>query len=249
MLLTDQYIGGFTLAQAGIPAGDVDFSSCSALFDGSSGYVDIPPGPFNLTNALTVVAWVKAASVSHFSGVVGRGDSSWRLTLNASGKPGGDAAHIYADATSSTSIAGANWHLLAYTYSGVPNATNNGLLAVDGVAKATNTVGVFAGNTSDVWIGGSPDYSTARLLAGNLAQVAVFTNTFSVAQLAALYHTGTNTAPVICLSTRTADGGLELLWRGTLWQATNILGPWTTNTSISPAALTPTHAQMFFRAQ
>lgn len=243
------YTGGFTLAQPGIPNGGFGFpGNYSVLFDGTSGRVGIPQGPFNLTNAITVMAWVKVPVTPHFSGVVGRGDTSWRLTVNASGKPGGDVAHVYGDATSPGSIVGNDWHMLTYVYSGTPNITNNGQLYVDAVPMATNTVGVFAGNGLDVWIGGSPDYGTSRLLPGSIAQVAVFTNALSALQVQTLYNVGTNATPMIGLIPLPAGSGMEIVWsQGALLQSTNLAGPWNTNTATSPCTISPTNSQMFFR--
>jgi predicted alpha-1,2-mannosidase len=245
------YVGGVILGQAGIPNGGFGFpGSYCPVFDGSTGYVDIPSGPFNLTNAISIVAWVKAPTVSHFSGVVGRGDSSWRLTVNASGKPGGDAAHVYSDATGSASIAGTNWHMLAYTYTGSPSATNNGLLYVDGVPVATNTVGAFSGNALDVWIAGSPDYGTARLLAGSVAQVAVFTNTLSGTAIQTLYDVGTNRTPLVGLCLNNTERAVNVAWSGgTLLQSTNLLGPWRSNFTTSPYTSALTNPQMFYRVR
>jgi autotransporter-associated beta strand protein len=245
------YTGGCTLAQPGIANGGFGFSgSYGALFDGTSGYVQIPQGPFNLTNALTIMAWVKVPATPHFSGVVGRGDSSWRLSVNASGKPGADNAHVYGDVTAPASIVGTNWHMLVYTCTGIPNVTNNGRLYVDGAVCGTNTVGTLPGNSSDVWIGGSPDYGTARLLPGSIAQVAVFTNALSAAQVQSLYQAGTNTAPMIGLIPLGSPRGMEVVWsQGSLAQATNLAGPWLTNTAASPVIIQPTNAQMFFRVR
>lgn len=243
------YTGGVTLAQPGIPNGGFGFpGNHAALFDGTSGRVVVPAGPFNLTNAMSVMAWIKVPVTPHFSGVVGRGDSSWRLSVNASGKPGGDVAHVYSDATSPTSIVGPDWHMVTYTYSGTPEIPNNGRLYVDGVLMANNTVGTFTGNSLDVWIGGSPDYGTTRLLPGSIAQVAVFTNTLSPSQVLTLYSAGTNAAPRIGLIPLPASNEMELIWSGgVLLQSTNLNGPWTTNTATSPSLIAPTNGQMFFR--
>lgn len=246
------YAGSYALAQSGIPNGGLGFpASYGVRFDGTSGRVGIPGDPFNLTNALTLVAWVLTTNTpSHFSGVLGRGDNSWRLSLNTSGRPGGNVAHVYSDATAPTSIAGTNWHMLTYTYSGSPAVTNNGVLFVDGVAAATNTVGAFGGSAVDVWIGGSPDYGAARLLSGSVAQVAVFTNALSRAQVQSLYALGSGNLPRLSLNPLPTGGGLQLVWSGgTLLQATNLAGPWTNNVLTSPSIVVPTNAQMFFRLE
>ncbi len=191
------YLSGFELAQAGLTKGGFGAPSYAALFDGSSGYVDIPEGPLNLTNAMTAVVWVKIPSTpTHFSGILGHGDSSWRVSIDSSGHPGGNDDNGN-DATSSTSIVGTNWHMVAYTYSGVSAASGNSLLYVDGVLKATSTATVSTGDGLDVWIGGSPDYGNGRMLAGYVSEVSVFTNTLSASQLLALYAVGTNSPHVV----------------------------------------------------
>ncbi|MGC3960060.1 MAG: GxGYxYP family putative glycoside hydrolase [Verrucomicrobiota bacterium] len=245
------YSGGYSLGLSGIPNGGQGFpGSFGAYFDGASGKVAIPSGPFNLTNALTVMAWVKVTNTpSHFSGVVGRGDNSWRMSINTAGRPGANAAHVYGDATGPTSIVSTNWRMLAYTYSGAAGVTNNGLLFVDGVPVVTNSIGAFSGSSLDVWIGGSPDYGNSRILQGGIAQVAVFTNALSRAQVLSLYNIGNGNLPSLSLSPLLA-GNLQLTWSGsTLLQATNLAGPWTTNAWTSPSVVTPTNAQMFFRLE
>jgi hypothetical protein len=242
------YVGGVTLAQAGVPWLGFGSPSYAVLFDGSSSYVDIPEGPFNITGAITAMAWVNVpATPSHFSGLMGHGDSSWRLSVNTSGDPG-SADGSNPDATSSNSIAGSGWHMMAYTYSGLPNVDNNGSLYVDGVLKATNTVSAPPGNGLDVWIGGSPDYGTQRLLSGSMAHAAIFTEALSASQLSALYAAGSS-APIVTLSLAPAGAGsLTLTWaQGALLQATNLAGPWTTTTAASPYKVVPTNSQMYFK--
>lgn len=244
------YIGGFTLANPGVPFFGFSSASDTALFDGTSAYVDVSEGPFNLTNAFTVVAWVKVPAISHFSGILGHGDSSWRVSISPSGDPAGNDGNDSGDATSPTSILGTNWHMLAYACTGPSNAGGNGLLYIDGVPVATNNVPNVATNNLDVWIGGSPDYGTARLMAGSIAQAAVFTHALSSAQVLALYQAATN-IPNIKLSIAPAGVGNLMLtwWRGTLLQSTNLAGPWTTNTATSPYKIAPTNSPMYFRAK
>jgi hypothetical protein len=181
------YVGGVALGHASVGLSGFGARSLSPVFDGTSGYVDIPAGPFNCTNALTVIAWVNVPSVpGHYSGVVGHGDSSWRLTVDPAGQPGA-ADGAAEDATSHTTICGNRWHMLAYAYSGTPGANDNATLYVDGVAAAHNTVTTITGGDGDVFIGGSPDYGDERLLPGSIAQVALFTNSLTGMEILNLY--------------------------------------------------------------
>ena len=242
------YVGDVLLAQPSVPLLGFGSPSYAAAFDGVSAYVDIPEGPFNLTGAITAMAWVNVPTTpAHFSGLMGHGDSSWRLSINTLGEPG-SADGSNPDATSPDSIAGTGWHLVAYVYSGVPNVASNGSLYVDGVLKATNTVNTPAGNSLDVWIGGSPDYGSGRLLAGSIAHAAIFARALSASQILALYDAG-STPPTVTLSlVPDGAGSLTLTWpQGALLQSTNVTGPWVTNTAASPYTVSPSNSQMYFK--
>jgi hypothetical protein len=47
------------------------------------------------------------------------------------------------------------------------------------------------------------------------------------------------------------QGRLRLEWTGsgTLLEATNVVGPWITNTAPSPVLINPIYPQMFYRVQ
>ena len=243
------YVGGVTLGQPGVTNVGFVPSTFAPLFNGTSGYVDIPTGPFNITNAITTIAWVKVPAIPHFSGIMGRGDSSWRMTVNGSGNPAA-ANGGSGDATSPASIVGNSWHMVAYTYTGVPGVANNGALYVDGVLKANNTVLVNTGSLLDVYIGGAPDYGTGRLLPGSIAHATIFTNALSAAQITALYNTSL-VAPIPKLTiTPSGSGSLTVIWwQGLLQQATNVSGPWITNMANSPYLVVPTNFQTYFRTR
>jgi len=193
------YVGGVSLADVGVPTAGFGSPSYSALFDGTTGYLDIPEGPFNITGAMTVIAWVSLGNIGGFDGLVGHGDSSWRMSINQNGNPGANDGGGN-DATSPNSIHDNNFHMVAFSYSGVAGA-GNGLLYVDGVSVASKSVGTnLAGNTLDVWVGGAPDYGTGRLLNAAIAHVAIFTNGLSAAQIQGLFSSG-GVPPTVTLVT------------------------------------------------
>jgi Concanavalin A-like lectin/glucanases superfamily/Glycosyl hydrolases family 2, sugar binding domain/Glycosyl hydrolases family 2/Glycosyl hydrolases family 2, TIM barrel domain/Immunoglobulin domain len=240
------YVGGCALAQSG-PANSIFGSpSRSVLFDGTSGYVDIPEGPFNITGPITMVAWVKVLSVPSFAGLFGHGDASWRMSINSSGEPGASDGGAL-DATSSTCILDGNWHMIAYTYTGIPGA-NNGLLYVDGVLAANQNVTTSPpGDELDVWIGGSPDYGTARLINAQIANAAIFAQALTAAQVRDL-NSGIYAGSVKLDVTR-AGSEIILTWpAGILLQAPTLLGPWSTNSAaVSPYTVSLTAGNQFFR--
>jgi hypothetical protein len=242
------YNGNVTLAQPGVPLPAFGSSSYSVLFDGSSAYVNIPEGPFNISGAITALLWVNIPSTpAHFSGLMGHGDPSWRTSINPSGELGA-ADGSNPDATCSFSIAGTGWHMVAYTYNGNSGVANNGALYVDGAQQASNTVATAAGDNLDVWIGGSPDYGTGRLVYGNIAHAAVFAKALAASQIASLYQAA-SVVPNVSLNLAPAGAGqLNLTWsQGILLQSTNLAGPWATNTANSPYTIVPSNSQMYFK--
>jgi hypothetical protein len=170
------------------------------------------------------------------------------LSVSSSGDPGAADANG-GDATSATSIVGTGWHMLAYTYSGASGVASNGSLYVDGALKAHDTVTQPSGNNYDVWIGGSPDYGTSRLLPGSIAQLAIFTNALSASQILTLYN-ASQVSPPVTLNAVAVSGSLRFSWlQGTLLQSTNLSGAWTTNPATSPCIILTTNPAMFFKVR
>jgi hypothetical protein len=208
--------------------------------------VDIPEGPFNITGPITAVAWVNVVSLPSFGGIIGHGDTSWRMTVNSSGQPGGSIGSA-TDATSVTSIADGNWHMVAYTYSGVTGSTN-GFLYVDGVQVASQSVNATpAGNDLDVWIGGSPDYGTNRLLHAKIAHAAIFNQALTAMQIQEL-NAGIYTSPVT-LGIQLMGTNVVLSWpAGSLLEGPTALGPWTAvGSATSPYSASISTNIQFFR--
>ena len=240
------YVGGCTLAQSGPANSYFGSPSASVLFDGTSGYVDIPEGPFNITGAITAVAWVNVVSLPTFGGIFGHGDTSWRMSVDSSGQPGASDGNA-TDATSASSIADGNWHMVAYTYNGVTGSTD-GFLYVDGVQVANQSVNTAPqGNGLDVWIGGSPDYGTGRLLHAKIAHAAIFNQALTATQIQEL-NSGIYSGPVM-LGIQLAGTNAVLSWpAGTLLQAPTALGPWqAVGSAVSPYSVSLGTNVQFFR--
>ncbi|MGA2246669.1 MAG: LamG-like jellyroll fold domain-containing protein [Verrucomicrobiota bacterium] len=245
------YVGGCTLGQPGPANAFFGATSLAAAFDGASGYVDIPEGPFNITNAITIVAWLDPSGTPGFDGIVGHGDLSWRMSYDAQSQPGandGNAAG-QADAGNSAAITEGAWHQVVYTYNGFVGQANNGALYIDGLLAGNNTIiAPPKGDSLDVWIGGAPDYGAARLLMASVADVSIFAYSFTAAQVTGLYNgnfvSGPNT-----LSISNSNSGLELDWQvGTLLQAPTLSGPWTTNyAAVPPYSVPVSSGNQFFK--
>ena len=226
------------------------FGDSSAAVQLLSAIVDIPEGQLNIRGPITTAVWVQFIVAPTFDGIVGHGDASWRISVNLSAEPGGNDGNGSADATSATGITDGNWHMIVYSYTGVTNQANNGSLYIDGLLVANNTIASTPpGDSLDVWIGGSPDYGTARLLpAANIAHVAVFKQAFNSAQVQGLYN-GTYVLGPQTLHIAPSGSNVVLTWQaGTLLQSTNVLGPWTTNSvATSPYTVPATSKATFFR--
>ncbi len=246
----------YTLGEPGPSESFFGSSSTAAQF--VSAIVDIPEGPFNITGPITTVAWVQLeVGVSGFDGLFGHGDLSWRMSINSSSgnnsladEPGANDGNLPADATSPAGIDDGNWHMVAYTYTGNTNQANNGSLYVDGVLVANNAItSTPPGDGLDVWIGGSPDYGTARLLPdANIAHVAVFNKAFTEAQVQGVYNGSFVLGPQT-INAAKSGRNIVLSWQtGTLLQSTNLLGPWTTNSAAtSPYTVPTTNSTEFYQ--
>ncbi|HEY1786511.1 MAG TPA: LamG-like jellyroll fold domain-containing protein [Verrucomicrobiae bacterium] len=234
------------------------FGNSSSAVEFISAIADIPVGQLNITGPITITTWVQVYEAAQFASVVGHGDNSWRISITENGAPGdaipgandGTSAAADANAPGSDNINDANWHMLTYTYSGNPNQANNGLLYQDGVLVASNSITAApVGDNLDVWIGGSPDYGTGRLLTDTvIAHVAVFNQALTSAQVNGLYN-GSYVLGPQTLHIAPAGSSAVLTWQaGTLLQSTNILGPWTTNSlATSPYTVPETNKASFFR--
>ena len=247
------YATGSTPGVAAGPPNAFFSGNTAANFDGNTGHVDIPGGPLNITNAVTVVAWLQLSGLNGFDGVMGHGDTSWRMSVDGSAIPAGNDGDAQGDAyNASVNVNDGNWHMLAYTYNGFTNQNFNGRLYLDGNLVASNSVSAApTGNSLDMWIGGSPDYGTAtgkRIIAANMADVAVFAEGFTGAQITALYN-GTFVASPSTLTITHPAGNTVLNWQeGLLLQSSSVRGPWTTNYSAAPPYTVPTtNSSQFFR--
>jgi uncharacterized protein YjdB len=245
------YIGGCTLGQPGPTNAFFGANSLATTLDGASGYVDIPEGPFNITNAITIVAWLDPLGTSGFDGIVGHGDASWRMSYDAQSQPGANDGNAtgQSDAGNSTAITEDAWHQVVYTYNGFVGQPNNGALYIDGMLAGNNTiVAPPKGDHLDVWIGGAPDYGTARLISASVADVSIFAYPFTAGQVAGLYNGSFVPGPNALTITNTA-AGLQLDWQaGVLLEAPTLFGPWTTNyAAVPPYSIPMGTGNQFFK--
>ena len=95
------------------------------------------------------------------------------------------------------------------------------------------------------WGGGAP----TRFFHGLIDEVTYYNRALTPAQLQQLYDNGHQLSQVWLGLNESGTNSLNLTWpQGTLFQATNLSGPWSavTNT-VSPFVTTPTNPAAFFR--
>jgi hypothetical protein len=89
-----------------------------------------------------------------------------------------------------------------------------------------------------------------RLFKGSIDEVAVFNYAFTPVQVLNLYHAAFSGAAPVTLSVQKIGANVQLSWpQGTLLEANDLTGPWTTNNATSPYTFAPIAAKKFFRVK
>jgi hypothetical protein len=131
------------------------------------------------------------------------------------------------------------------------------LVGTNGVVKsATDAIAQDSEKFAVAWHIRDDAYSDdgGRTFPGSISSVSVFLSALSPSQIQPLADAGLGITPpsssvtlTIAPST-TVPGSLSVSWpQGTLMEATNLLGPWTTTTASSPYLVLGTNAEMFFK--
>jgi hypothetical protein len=97
---------------------------------------------------------------------------------------------------------------------------------------------------------GDDTFDDYRVFPGSIDELAVFSHSLSESQIQSLFFTALG-APTPAVLNYTWDGRqLSLSWtQGSLMEATNIMGPWTTNPASTPYLVTPGGPQKFYRVK
>ena len=264
---TGAYSGSEVLGQPGAILGDADTS----IYLPGAGGIQIPFTP-NLNPAVTfsVECWAKGdpsgagstrvlvSSRTSFSGwywgyqVLAGANNDWEFSI------GLRTDGILTLANDATNAADGAWHHLVGTYD---DSIGDMRLYVDGQVAATGKTAAgrwgpnafYAGQNpaGDEAIGSDADNDPQGALAhpfyGGIDEVAIYDYALSPAQVASHFAVGGPPE----LGIRKAGGAkVVVTWtKGQLLEATNLLGPWTTNTAaISPLTNSPAGNTMFYRA-
>jgi hypothetical protein len=248
----------------GVPGALVGDSDKAITFTGFGG-ITIPGSPdLNPFNAFSVEFWTRpdpAGAATDRALFVSRTTASgWHygyyLAANASDQWQFDTGHKTSGVSTLTGGGATNqaWYHIVATFDA---GTGNKALYVNGIMVATSAeaIGTFAPNnavnegaTSDEGIGkttASDAYlGEGTFFLGDLDEVAVYDYALAPEQVAR--HYGLPTAPTLEIAREATQ--LKITWsQGLLLEASEITGPWTTNTAVSPYLLTPSGTRQFFR--
>ncbi len=215
---------------AGLPFTGV--SGTVPQFSGVSSFADAGYAPaFNPTGAVpfTVTAMFRGNPADgRVNSIVGHSDYSWHIVLDTLGKIECQLGTASGSALTSAKVYNdGNWHQLVeiYTPATNPNVTGTNALYVDGVldtaVNSVSTNGIGPGTNLDVLIGSDPEYTNSpagvgRQFAGQVCEVALFTNALAASQIRALYTAaGEVVAPSIVIQPSASKSGGSIVFNVT----------------------------------
>jgi hypothetical protein len=233
----------------------------------TNAYITLPPWNLN-TNTVTITAWIYPQFNQGNAGIVfsaGVGTNVYGLrydgsyTDNTNGIDDGDIGYSwnndYNVGTWDSGITAPHdeWSLVALAVSPT-NAVLYIINADDGMESAVHTYNHPPGTfNAPEYIGAFPSGGAIgnNNFNGNIDEVAIFDSTLSSNQVYALYESALGQPVPPALTITPVAGSVQVRWTGgMLLQATNLPGPWLTNTAAtSPYIVSPTSPAQFFRAK
>jgi hypothetical protein len=195
------------------------------------------------TDTATMTAWIKPASAG-FGGIFFNRGSATGLHMLGSG----NLAYHWNDVGATFNFDGGLtpplnvWSFYAVVVQ--PTQATLYLINTNGTQTAVNTTAhaahVFTGTTR---IGSDPQ-SNDRIFDGAIDEVAIFNRALSAAEIQYLYQGVVNPG----FNIQRSGGNVTLSWSyGTLLQADEITGPWTTNSAVSPYSTPASGSRKFYR--
>jgi len=250
-------LGGPGQESAGLFGVGADTAAAIFSRNTTNSWVTVPALNLN-TNTVTIMAWVYPTL---------RPDS-WAGIFIAS-SPSRDGL-TFRDNTPNNTV-GFMWNNGDFWYdgTGLTIPVNQWSLVALSVAPTNATIYVMNSSGTNSWTNaatmnadsfngpaliGCDNSNTSRVFNGYLNEVAVFNQTLTGAQLGQFYLTAitaqAQVAPPV-IQIQRSGANVQLTWsQGMLLQSTNVVGPWTTNSSAtSPFIVNPTGPKMFYRLQ
>ena len=193
------YQPGTTTKVAGPPYSGLGAGSYACQFNGTTGYIDCgSPAELDTAGPISVMAWIKVSAFTvSWQAIVTKGDSAWRVHRNSSGSDSpyigfGTTGLNNVDEAGSRNVNDGQWHHLVCVYDG--SSTKS--IYVDGTLDtAVPASGSISSDLYNVFIGENAQ-ARGRYFNGSIAEVAVFTNSLTSAQVKQIYNAA-NVPPVI----------------------------------------------------
>lgn len=166
-------LDGSTMTGASYIFKDNPFNN-GLLFDGINDYIELPnEANFDVTNALTIEAWVRFTGGSladgQYQSIVTKGNEAWRLRFKGTADPvllsfdynGSNELN----STGAPDFKLGNWHHIAIVFDGTTATKSlkmyiDGILNIQAATPPTTNINV---NDDPVWIGNNRDESTTYL--------------------------------------------------------------------------------------
>jgi hypothetical protein len=218
-------------------------------------WVTVPPLNLN-TNTVTMTLWLypNVDPVSGYTGVfyTRRGGSAGGAGIQyTDGNQIGYTWNLGNQNTwgfhSGLVVPANQWSFVAVVIE--PTQATLYLYNANGLSSTNNPIP----HTNEPWdgtadIGGDPDNDVGRTFEGMIDEVAVFNYAFTPAQILNLYNSAFQSP--VTLTIQKVGANVQLTWpRGTLLEANDVTGPWTTNSAASPYTVEPAGAKKFFRVR
>ena len=205
----------------------------------------------NIQNQFTIAFWAKG-SLNSWDPWVSKNGENWGWQVRKLGwsgdflptftmrGSGGDA-----DPFPSLASESSQWHYYAGTFD---TTTGSRKLYLDGklINEQTGQTAYTLASSSKLVIGGRQNNNGAfgNYLTGNLYDLRIYNYALTQGEVV---NIGGVPPP---FTSEIVAGQLVITWPvGTLLQATNVLGPWTTYATVSPATINMTLPQQFFRVK
>lgn len=234
-------------------------NSAILLSKTNSSEITLPPLNLN-TNALTITAWINPTNPPQpFDGIVfcrGAGTMVAGLDFTQTNGTGqvclgyhwNDAQDTYGWVSGLVPPTN-QWSFVALVMDPATTNATIWLMNTNGVSSASN----FTSNNLAVQafdaptlIGRDSRLDTSLTFSGSIDNIAIYASALNASQIQQLYGGATGTSTALTLTHNGSN--LQLAWPfGTLLESTNVGGPWTTNSALSPYQVSPTSPQKFYR--
>lgn len=248
------YGGGFALTTGGATGAGFGSPHRIVFYNGSSGYTQVPR-VIGSTN-FSIAFWLRTAGTGGtpnwyngrglVDGEVGGVAGDFGLAL-VGNKVGFGVGNPDTTLTSVKTVNDNQWHQIVATRDAGSGAM---ALYVDG--KLDNaTAGPAGSRTNSPALRFGCLQTGVNFLSGSMSDVVMYQQVLTSNQVATLYSAASGIFYDVTLTNRVSGGNMVLNWigNGRLLEATNLLGPWTTNAGSSPVTIIPNQPQQFYRVQ